>query len=110
MTCSGPALDALDLLAFLVRTRAIESPTDSSPRAALRVLGAYRTSEVQSGHPLENLILDLAHDERVSVHELARLSEGEAQLLATTLVGARLMRNNGSRISSRAPTVYRSTW
>jgi len=81
-------LDALDLLAFLVRTRAIESLTDPSPRAALRVLGAYRTSEVQSGHPLENLILDLAHDERVSLHELARLSQEETRSLATTLVGS----------------------
>ena len=80
-------LDALDLLAFLVHTRAIESPTDVSPHAALRVLGAYRTSEVQSGHPLENLILDLAHDDRVSLHELARLSEEETRSLATTLVG-----------------------
>jgi tetratricopeptide (TPR) repeat protein/DNA-binding XRE family transcriptional regulator len=79
-------LDALDLLAFLVHTRAIESPTDVSPRAALHVLGAYRTSEVQSGHPLENLILDLAHDERVSLYELSRLSEGEARTLANSLV------------------------
>jgi transcriptional regulator with XRE-family HTH domain/tetratricopeptide (TPR) repeat protein len=81
-------LDALDLLAFLVHTHAIESPTDVSPHAALRVLGAYRTSEVQSGHPLENLILDLAHDDRVSLHELARLSEEETRSLATTLVGS----------------------
>jgi tetratricopeptide (TPR) repeat protein len=83
---AGP--DALDLLAFLVRTRAIESPTDVSPHAALRVLGAYRTSEIQSGHPLENLIVDLAHDERVSLHELVRLTEGEARSLATNLVGS----------------------
>jgi tetratricopeptide (TPR) repeat protein len=80
--------DALDLLAFLVRTRAVGSPTDISPHAVLRVLGAYRTSEVQSGHPLENLLVDLAHDEGVSLHELARLSEGEARSLAMGLVGA----------------------
>jgi tetratricopeptide (TPR) repeat protein/transcriptional regulator with XRE-family HTH domain len=85
---AGP--DALDLLAFLVRTHAIEAPTDSSPRAALRVLGAYRTSEVQSGHPLENLIVDLAHDERVSLYDLQRLSAAEARSLATSLVGAAL--------------------
>jgi len=84
--------DALDLLAFLVRLRAIESPNISSkissPHAPLRVLGAYRTSEVQSGHALENLIVDLAHDECVSVCELARLSDEEARSLATSLVGA----------------------
>jgi predicted ATPase/transcriptional regulator with XRE-family HTH domain len=81
-------LDALDLLAFLVHPRAIEAPSDSTPAPALRVLGAYRTSEVQSGHPLENVIVDLALDERVRVHELARLSEGEARSLATNLVGS----------------------
>src|SRR4029077_1641842 len=76
-------LDALD---SLVRTRAIESPTESSPHVALRVLGAFRTSEVQSGYPLENLIVDLAHDERVSLYELSRLSDGEARALAAYLV------------------------
>jgi transcriptional regulator with XRE-family HTH domain len=97
-------LDALDLLASLVRTRAIESPTESSPHAALRVLGAFRTSEVQSGHPLENLIVDLAHDERVSLYELSRLSEGEARALATSLT-----LKGGSRMRSHAPMACRST-
>ena len=82
--------DALDLFAFLIQTAATEpsqQETALATPAPLRLVGAYRTSDVQGGHPLEELIVRLAHDERVTLRQVDRLTEEEARSLATNLIG-----------------------
>jgi transcriptional regulator with XRE-family HTH domain len=75
---AGP--DALDLLATLVRAAA-EVP--------LRVLGAYRDTEVQSHDPLSVLLADLAHAGLAARRLLAPLDrEDAAHLLDDLLVNA----------------------
>jgi tetratricopeptide (TPR) repeat protein/transcriptional regulator with XRE-family HTH domain len=70
--------DALDLLATLVRSAA---PSAETP--LLRVVGAYRDTEVQLQDPLFVLLADLAHAQLVTHHTLAPLTaEDVKQLLA----------------------------
>jgi tetratricopeptide (TPR) repeat protein/transcriptional regulator with XRE-family HTH domain len=64
--------DALDLLASLVRM-AGERP--------LRVLGAYRSTEVHGPHPLATALADLARDGLVTETALGPLAADEATLL-----------------------------
>src|SRR5207237_2343845 len=64
---AGP--DALDLLATLVRS-AVEIP--------LRVIGAYRDTEVQPHDPLSILLADLAHAGLAARRLLAPLQREEA--------------------------------
>ncbi len=74
---AGP--DALDLLSALVRA------SDDTP---LRVIGAYRDTEVRPGEPLGILLADLAQAGLAQHHALAPLAPVEAgQLLAGLLAG-----------------------
>jgi predicted ATPase/transcriptional regulator with XRE-family HTH domain len=74
---AGP--DALDLLASVVRAAAGSSPS-------LRVVGAYRDSEVQGQHPLALLLSDLGRAGLATRRLLAPLPPSEAaQLLAGLL-------------------------
>jgi tetratricopeptide (TPR) repeat protein len=89
--CAGPAgtllvlddlqwagVDALDLLGRLVR----------APGAVLRVVGAYRDTEVQPQTPLGALLADLAHAELAGHCRLVPLADHEAlQLLRALLAG-----------------------
>jgi tetratricopeptide (TPR) repeat protein len=69
--------DALDLLATLVRSAA------STGTLPLRVIGAYRDTDVQPQDPLFVLLADLAHTQLVTHHTLAPLTaEDVKQLLA----------------------------
>jgi predicted ATPase len=61
--------DALDLLATLVR---------SAAAIPLRVIAAYRDTEVQPQHPLAVLLADLAHAGLAARHLLTPLSREEA--------------------------------
>jgi tetratricopeptide (TPR) repeat protein len=79
--------DALDLLAFLVQTIAHDW-TAAPPIARLCIVGAYRSSEVSSGHPLDDLRLSLAQQERISLCGLTRFTAEEARLLLSRLVAA----------------------
>src|SRR5262249_3009535 len=64
--------DALDLLATLAR---------SAPETRLRVLGAYRDTEVRPEDPLSHLQADLAHAGLVAHQRLAPLAAHEAAQL-----------------------------
>jgi tetratricopeptide (TPR) repeat protein/transcriptional regulator with XRE-family HTH domain len=64
--------DALDLLASLVRT------ADEQP---LRVMGAYRSTEVHGPHPLAVALADLARDSLAAEVALGPLAAEEATLL-----------------------------
>jgi tetratricopeptide (TPR) repeat protein/transcriptional regulator with XRE-family HTH domain len=71
-------IDALELLAALVRT----------PDLPLRVLGAYRDTEVVAGDPLAVALADLAQAGLAHQHTLGPLTGEEARwLLATLLEG-----------------------
>ena len=72
---AGP--DALDLLQALVRT-----PTDRP----LRLLAAYRNTDVASQDPLALLMADLAREGRARRAELAPLAEAEATALLSELL------------------------
>ncbi|HWE64880.1 MAG TPA: AAA family ATPase [Chloroflexota bacterium] len=61
--------DALDLLAMLLRAGA-EVP--------LRVVGAYRDTDVPTQHPLSVLLADLAHTGLAARRQLASLNREEA--------------------------------
>ena len=75
---AGP--DALDLLATLVR---------AAPEVPLRVLGAYRDTEVQPHDPLSVLLADLAHAGLAARRLLAPLDrEDAAHLLDDLLANA----------------------
>jgi transcriptional regulator with XRE-family HTH domain len=71
--------DALDLLAALAH---------SAAEARLRVIGAYRDTEVEARHPLTALLADLAQAGLATQRPLAPLAAGEAaQLLDALLDG-----------------------
>jgi tetratricopeptide (TPR) repeat protein/transcriptional regulator with XRE-family HTH domain len=72
--------DALDLLAILLRA------AGHPQGASLRVVGAYRDTEVDARHPLAWLLADLAPAGLVEQEDLGPLSPQEAaQLLAALL-------------------------
>jgi transcriptional regulator with XRE-family HTH domain/tetratricopeptide (TPR) repeat protein len=68
--------DALAVLETLVREAA-----ESVGSAPLRLLGAYRSTEVRPQDPLGRLLADLAHDSRVTRQILSPLTEAEAEAL-----------------------------
>jgi len=70
-------LDALDLLTALVR---------SAPRAPLRLIAAYRDTEVQPGDPLAGMLADLAHAGLVTRLTPAPLTGLDAARLLDRLV------------------------
>jgi tetratricopeptide (TPR) repeat protein/transcriptional regulator with XRE-family HTH domain len=69
--------DALDLLASLLR---------SMKDQPVRFLGAYRSTEVISGHPLSILLTDLALAGLVAQEQVGPLSPQEARSLLRTLL------------------------
>jgi tetratricopeptide (TPR) repeat protein/transcriptional regulator with XRE-family HTH domain len=69
--------DALDLLATLAR---------SAAEVPLRVLGAYRDTEVQSQDPLSVMLADLAHAGQAARRLLGPLAPPEAQELLDGLL------------------------
>lgn len=71
--------DALDLLAALVH---------SSGEAPLRVVGAYRDTEVDSRHLLADLLADLSGESLVAQMQLNPLAPREAAELLDTLIMA----------------------
>src|SRR6266487_2449980 len=73
--CAGP--DVLDLLQALVR-----APTE----CPLRILGAYRDTDIGQEDPLALLAADLTREERASRALLAPLAEGEATALLAQLL------------------------
>jgi tetratricopeptide (TPR) repeat protein/transcriptional regulator with XRE-family HTH domain len=90
---AGP--DVLDLLAALVR---------SAPEAPLRVVGAYRDTDVQQRDPLSGMLADLAHAGLATHHTLGPLTAREAgQLLDGLLGGA----EQGERAALREQVVQR---
>lgn len=71
-------MDALDLLAFLVRSAAAELP--------VRVVGAYRSTEVREQDALAILQGDLRHDDLAACLDLGLLSPREATELWESLL------------------------
>lgn len=71
------SLDALDLLAYLVR-----SPVD----APLRVVGAYRSTEVRPEEPLGVLLTDLIRAGKATKIELGPLAGDDAKALLGSLL------------------------
>lgn len=71
--------DALDLLAALVR---------SAPETGLRLLGAYRSTEVRPEDPLATLLADLAHEDLATQQQLGRLGSRDAAALLQVLLTA----------------------
>lgn len=88
--------DALDLLAVLLHARR---------SAPLRIIGAYRDTELTPRHPLAVALADFAHAGLAIVAALGPLPPGETLTLATALLGeaqdqraalaARLARRSG---------------
>ncbi len=70
--------DALDLLITLMRTVPL-----------LRVVGAYRTSEVTMHDPLATMIADLAREVMLTQVELGPLATEEASALLRSVLGGR---------------------
>jgi transcriptional regulator with XRE-family HTH domain/tetratricopeptide (TPR) repeat protein len=82
--------DALELLATLVRFPApLATSTDAGPGGELRVLGAYRDTEVAPAHPLSLLLSDLAHARLATQHRLGPLTPTEATQLLAGVLGER---------------------
>ena len=75
--------DALDLLAALLRTP--QEPASGQ----LRVVAAYRSTEVRPGDPLGMLLADLAREGLVAPVELGPLTPTAADVLATALLADR---------------------
>jgi transcriptional regulator with XRE-family HTH domain/tetratricopeptide (TPR) repeat protein len=93
--------DALDLLASLVRTEH-ERP--------LRVLGAYRSTEVFGAHPLAVALADLARDGLATELALGPLAAHEAsELLATIWLQDAEMHGNGESSGDLRASVLRRT-
>jgi len=69
--------DALDLLAALARS-------DAGTR--VRLIGAYRDTEVEPRDPLGMLLADLAHAARVTQRSLKPLTSGEVEELLDSLL------------------------
>lgn len=73
--------DALDLLSSLVAVaRAASGPP-------LRLLGAYRSTEVRADHPFSDLLADLARDGLVDDLPVGPLAPEEARSLLESLLG-----------------------
>src|SRR5207248_9091495 len=84
---AGP--DALDLLATLARSAVPSPPQAWGPRAGarpLRVVGAYRDTEVGPQEPLAALLADLAHGGLALHRALAPLPRHEAERLLDGLL------------------------
>jgi tetratricopeptide (TPR) repeat protein len=79
---AGP--DALDLLAVLLRS---EERALVGRGAALRVVGAYRDTEIAPRAPLAVLLADLAHAQQVTRVPLTPLAPLQAQQLLTQILG-----------------------
>jgi transcriptional regulator with XRE-family HTH domain/tetratricopeptide (TPR) repeat protein len=81
--------DALDLLASLVQgASAVAHAAEpaSAPTPAVRVIGAYRDTEVRADDPLATLIADLGRDRLVATQRVAPLNRSEALDLADELL------------------------
>lgn len=77
--------DALDRLATLVTRGAVAPQTPDDP-PPLRIVGAYRATEVGPGHALTTLLDDLAHAGLALRHVLAPLTRQESEQLLDTLL------------------------
>ncbi len=88
--------DALDLLASLVR---------SPPPAPLRIVGAYRDTEVTASSPLGLLMADLARDELAEQLELGPLPDDAAAQLIAGLLGEAPLREQVIRRAEGVPFV-----
>lgn len=93
---AGP--DALDLLTALLRR---------PPPTPLRVMGAYRDTEVRPDEPLGLLVADLAQAGQVRHHALGPLAPAEAaellaDLLGEEVAGATATRATRARVLERA--------
>jgi tetratricopeptide (TPR) repeat protein/transcriptional regulator with XRE-family HTH domain len=73
--------DGLDLLTALVR-----SP-DGDEERPLRIIGAYRDTELDRDGPLALLLADLAREGLVAQRELGRLGAGESAALLREVLG-----------------------
>ncbi len=71
------AADALELLVTLVRTAG----------RPLRVIGAYRTTEMTANHPLAVTCAELAEAQLATLHMLGPLADHEAEDLVASLLG-----------------------
>jgi tetratricopeptide (TPR) repeat protein len=89
--------DALDLLASLVSgPLGLLSPlggnegvgAEARNDSHLRVVGAWRSTEVDAQHPLAVLLADLARDRRARHELIGPLAESDARVLLTGLVSA----------------------
>jgi transcriptional regulator with XRE-family HTH domain/tetratricopeptide (TPR) repeat protein len=82
--------DGLDLLDRLVRTAADAAPPAGTPESGagpqLRLVGAYRSTEVDLQHPLGVLQADLVRAGLAARYTLGRLSATEASTLAQDLL------------------------
>jgi transcriptional regulator with XRE-family HTH domain/tetratricopeptide (TPR) repeat protein len=72
-------LDALDLLARLAR---------GASEISLRVVGAYRDTEMQPSHPLFEVLSDLAHAGLAARHLVGQLAAAESAILLEGLLEA----------------------
>lgn len=80
--------DALDLLAAIIHAFADASAHSLRVRPVLRVVGAYRSSEVTADSALATLIVDLARESRATRCNLGPLKREEARQLAEGLLRA----------------------
>jgi transcriptional regulator with XRE-family HTH domain/tetratricopeptide (TPR) repeat protein len=78
--------DALDLLGSLVHGATLPQAEAQSPQAPVRIVGAYRSTEVYGQHPLAALLADLARDGWVQQVQVGPLAEPEARELLTGLM------------------------
>jgi len=82
--------DALDLLASLVQgasgVAGSAEPAGGPPAPPLRVIGAYRDTEVRADGPLAALIADLGRDRLAATRRIAPLDHQEALALADELL------------------------
>jgi transcriptional regulator with XRE-family HTH domain/tetratricopeptide (TPR) repeat protein len=76
--------DAMDLLVGL--TRGVVETMDPTPRWRVRIIGAYRSTEVDALHPLALHLPDLARDGLLQETSIASLSPEEASLLLKVLL------------------------
>lgn len=75
--------DVLDLLTALVQTT---TESTREPAGKLRVLAAFRDTDVRAGAPLAHLLADLAREEQVQRLTLHPLRRAEAEQLLDTLL------------------------
>jgi predicted ATPase len=94
--------DALDLLVSLMRSA---TPTP------LRMLGAYRSTDVRPPEPLWVTLADLASAGLAAQQRLGPLAQQEASILLQRILSGEQdpAQSAGSR-SSRAPAGCRSSW